>query len=444
MAVTNANPPQAAASAKERHAGVVLPAVDALLRDRAIRQAWTALWSSRLVVFAAGLLAVITLGTGGGARLVVDPAGVSRSFGALGNVLAAPAVRWDAIWYLKIAHAGYTSAPATRFFPLYPILVRLGSMFVGSAAIAGVGISVASLFVGLVIIHRLTVLELGRRTADLTVQLIAFSPLALYFSAVYSEALFLMLSAGTLYCARRRRWALAGVLGGLGALTRVTGILLFVPVLLMYLYGAETNTMPMVHESRLRPRHRVNRSVLWLGLIPLGTGLYSAYLWIAGFGPLSFVRSQTHFLHHELMLPVLTVWHAAQSAWLQLRLGMTGNAGVIAPHAPTIVGYAQSVVGFLAVLIALVGLVVALRRLPFPYVAYVLVGLLVPLSTPTVGDPLKGFPRYALVLFPLYMVIAQWAIERGVRRQAIVACGALMVLFTVQFATWHVVGSQVI
>ena len=43
----------------------------------------------------------------------------------LASELLAPLARWDAVWYLRIAHSGYGSSPArAAFFPLYPLLVR--------------------------------------------------------------------------------------------------------------------------------------------------------------------------------------------------------------------------------------------------------------------------------------------------------------------------------
>ncbi len=63
----------------------------------------------------------------GRSRGAFDPPGVTRGFGWLGDLLAAPAARWDSAWYLVIAHYGYrpelgsyTSA-RDAFFPLYPL-----------------------------------------------------------------------------------------------------------------------------------------------------------------------------------------------------------------------------------------------------------------------------------------------------------------------------------
>ena len=43
----------------------------------------------------------------GPVRKAFNPPGVTRGFGWLGDLLAAPAARWDAAWYLVIAHYGY-------------------------------------------------------------------------------------------------------------------------------------------------------------------------------------------------------------------------------------------------------------------------------------------------------------------------------------------------
>ncbi len=98
-------------------------------RTAALRDVWLACWSSRLLVWIAGSGAVAVLGFGP-VRHAFNPPGITRGFGWLGDVLAAPAARWDAAWYLVIAHYGYRpefgafTAPRDAFFPLYPLGVR--------------------------------------------------------------------------------------------------------------------------------------------------------------------------------------------------------------------------------------------------------------------------------------------------------------------------------
>lgn len=405
-------------------------------QSAALPAAWSAVWRSRLLIWVAGCLAVSVLGTAPGMATRFDPTGISSSFGIVGNVLAAPAVRGDAIWYLRIAHTGYFSLPASRFFPLYPLLIRVTAWLTGSPAVAGVAISIGALLIGLLVIHRLTVLELGARAADVTVELIAFGPTALFLSAVYTESLFVAISAATFYAARRGRWAIAGSLGALAALARVTGILLVVPVVLLFLYGPRCDAEPDRRESRLRPAYRVTPALLWAALIPAGTAAFSAYLMLQGYQPLAFFDAQTRLLHHGTMLPLITAWNGALSAWQQLKLGFEGTVGIVSQT--------QSLVGLIALGAAVLAFWGVCRRLPLAYAAYVAVGLLVPLSSPTVGDPFKGLARYETVLFPLYMAAAAWAGERGTRRPLLIGCAVLLVVFTAQFATWHIVGSQLL
>ena len=115
------------------------------------------------------------------------------------------------------------------------MLIRALGLLVGSDAVAGVVISVVSTAAALIMLHRLTELELGRKAADSAVLLIAFAPLSFFFTAVYTEALFFALSLGSVYAARRERWWLAAVLAGMAAVTRVTGVVLVIPLAIMRL-----------------------------------------------------------------------------------------------------------------------------------------------------------------------------------------------------------------
>src|SRR5258708_36746067 len=89
------------------------------------------------------------------------------------------------------------------------------SFLVSSQLVAGVLISLAAFAVGLLLLHTLVSLELGSDRADITVMLLAFCPMAYFFSAVYSESLYLALSVGCILQARRGSWLSAGLLGGL-------------------------------------------------------------------------------------------------------------------------------------------------------------------------------------------------------------------------------------
>src|SRR5579859_3549561 len=148
------------------------------------RTAWQATWTSRLVVFCSGVLAVLGFGNAPGWSRY-DPAHLTAHSVYFGNLLASPFARWDSVWYLAIAQGGYGhEASRTAFFPLYPLLLRGVGIVIGSDLVAGVLISLIAFMVGLVLLYRLVALELDHELARITVMLIAFCPMAYFFSAV--------------------------------------------------------------------------------------------------------------------------------------------------------------------------------------------------------------------------------------------------------------------
>jgi hypothetical protein len=92
-----------------------------------------------------------------------------------------------------------------------------------------------------------------------------------------------------------------------------------------------------------------------------------------------------------------------------------------------------------ATLVAIVPMLVgALRRLPLAYGLYALAALALPLSYPVEPQPLMSLPRFALVLFPLFLWLGWWA-ARGPRRLPALAGVflGLQLFAAAEFATWH-------
>jgi hypothetical protein len=391
--------------------------------------AWRALWTSRLLVWAAGLGAIAIWGVHAGHRAAFDPGGVTRPFGALGDLLVAPAARWDTVWYLDIANDGYGgSGDRAAFFPLYPLLVRAGGWLCGSPLLAGIVISLGAFLVALAALHRLAVIEVGADAARWTVLSLALFPGSLWFSAVYSESLFLMVSVGAVLCARRERWAAAGVLGALGAATRSAGLLLVIPLALLWF-------------DAYRARRAPARSVAWLAVVPLGLAAYCGYLAAIGEAAGAPFSAQDTW-HRSLAGPWAGVVDGATAAWdgaRQLVHGpppplyfdqAAGDAMAIGRHNIALL------VCLLAAVPALIG---ALRRLAPAHGAYALCALLLPLSYPVAPQPLMSLPRFEAVLYPLFLWLGWWlargpawrrVVVLGVFAAGLAACSAL-------FATWH-------
>jgi hypothetical protein len=59
-----------------------------------LRSTWSAVWRSRLLVWLVGAVAFVALGPAASVVPTFDPARLSVSLGSVGNVLAAPSVRW--------------------------------------------------------------------------------------------------------------------------------------------------------------------------------------------------------------------------------------------------------------------------------------------------------------------------------------------------------------
>jgi Mannosyltransferase (PIG-V) len=427
----------------------VVAAATELARDpsraAALRDAWRALWVSRALVWAAGVAAVAALGRSERWRLF-DPSGVTAPLGHPGDVLVAPAARWDAVWYLAIALDGYGDPLRTAFFPLYPLLVRVAgtpAAVVGDDRVAylltGVAVSVAALGAGLYVVHRLAALELGPRAARATVWLVALFPTAFAFSAVYTESLFLALSAGALYSGRLGRWRWAGALGALAAATRSTGLALVVPLAILYLWGPRADRPAARGRQGWRPRHALAPEAAWIALVPLGLAAYLGYLAIATGDPLAPFQVQDAW-YRELRGPLLGAWDGAVAAWAGARQLLSGSREHVyftaAGGDPFLVAV-HNLGNFIFLAGAAVALVGALRRLPAAYGAWALLAVAAPLSYPVGPEPLASLPRYLAVVFPLHMWLAAWATERGAERIVLAISGAGLIGLTVPFALWE-------
>ncbi len=270
----------------------------------------------------------------------------------------------------------------------------------GSDPLAGVAISTVSFVVALALLHRLTELELGRRAADVTVLLVALAPLSFFFTAVYTESLFLALSLGAVYAARRERWAVAAALSGLAAVTRVTGILLVLPLAIMF----------------LKEHRRPGRRLAWLLLVPAALAGFLVYLATTGFGLLApFAQEAGAQYQRSMTGSIETIVVAVRAAGAGLR---SLDAGPV--YQPTLGGPfsagAENILLLAVLAIAVLALVAAFRRLPLAYGAYAGAALLVCTWSPVAGQPLKSLDRYSLTIFPLWMAAGAWISDRRLTR----------------------------
>ena len=319
------------------------------------------------------------------------------------NLLLSVWGRWDAVHYLDIATQGYQGTDMA-FFPLFPFLIRVLGKLVGNHLVAGLLISNASFFFGLLFLYKLLEHEYDRSVARRAIFYISIFPSAVFFSAVYTESLFFMLTVASFYYLRSHRWWLAGAIGFFAAMTRVEGVLLVVPFAIEWY-------------SQYAPKLRQHLNDLFAGgLIPIGLIVYMAYLWVLVGDPLYFSHVQIHWNRH-FALP----WVSVINAFHKIAVATSGQ--VVAGQAIELT--------FTALMI---GVLIAGWKLLRPsYIAYMALSILIPMST----SSLMSMPRFALVLFPMYAILARDGEKPWVNNLIVAFFLPLLGLFTVLYADWY-------
>jgi Gpi18-like mannosyltransferase len=319
------------------------------------------------------------------------------------NVLLAVWGRWDAVHYLDIATQGYQGTNMA-FFPLFPLLIRAVGSLAGNHLVAGLLISNVSFFIALLYLYKLLQYEYDRAVARRAIFYVSIFPTSVYFNAVYTESLFFMLTVASFYYMRARMWWVAGILGFFAALTRVEGVLLIVPFVIEW-FG-RYRAAPVRGLYNLIPG----------AFIPLGLALYMAYLWVLTADPLYFSHVQIHWNRH-LAWPWVSIINAFT------KLGHATNGTVVATQSLEI--------AFTALIIAV--LLGGWHSLRTSYIAYMALSLLIPMST----SNLMSMPRFALVLFPMFAIMARWGERPWVNNVILAFSLPLLGLFTVLFTNWY-------
>jgi hypothetical protein len=257
--------------------------------------------------------------------------------------------------------------------------------------VAGLAVSNLACFAALMVLYRLTALELGAATAERTVWYLVAFPTAFFLSAAYNASLFVLLVAGCLYAMRRGHWWVAGALGGLASATRAGGVLLVFAFAIEY-----------VRQNGFSPR-RLFPHGLAVALIPSGVAAFSLYCWRALGDPLAFSHAQEKW-YRTYEWPWISLWRTVQEA---------RKPQLLAEY---------SVVNFidLAAALAFLALIVLcfvgpwrLRRDQWYLLGYAIPALLLPLVVPATDErPLISMARHVLDVIPAFMVLGRIGANR--------------------------------
>ncbi|MFH0853372.1 MAG: glycosyltransferase family 39 protein [bacterium] len=320
--------------------------------------------------------------------------------------------RWDSGWYSKIVEQGYSiKGPQSSvvFAPLYPAVIRAVNPIVGNHWVAGLIISNLSFIVALLIILRLARLYLNKTAARLTIVYLLIFPTSLFYSAYYSESLFLLWSSLSVYFYLKKRYFLTGLFGLFASLTRVVGIALFAA----YIIG-----LVWQQKDKLK---KITKEVLWVLLIPLGLIVFSIILHIQVGQPLAWLTYQSG-------------WNGWDSSLVSFILsGSDGFMQIYNWQYLDIIVSAVLLVFFIFFITKLAKRQDIDKALP----AYSIILVMLPFS----NGSFISLARYMVVAFPTFMMLADYSQRSGIANRLILfLSSALLVVYSVLFHNWYWVG----
>lgn len=292
---------------------------------------------------------------------------------------------FDGVHYLHKATSTLFLEP--RFLPLYPLLISVlslhfwhGSVMVWPL-IAALGISWGALCSAIFLLYNLIRSEYSHEVALWTVVLLLSFPTSFFFAGMYTESLFLCVAVGALWYARKSRWGTSFFLISVASMIRLPGILLVVPILFSW-------TQWMLREKRVITFSKI----LPVGLIFLPLLTMMVLLWQQTGDPLIFVHAHGALANGRatasLVFPAVTVW----------RYG-----SILFSVSPFLFEWWIALFELASVTLAGFSLYWMVRlKLPVMYLLYSVCMLFLPVFSGT----FTGFPRYLVVVFPVFLVLA--------------------------------------
>lgn len=325
--------------------------------------------------------------------------------------------RNDVNWYRDIAIKGYTNVKSTAFFPLFPLLIRLGTYVTGlNGFYVGVFISNVAWFVLLIVLFQLVREDFDEKRAQATILYLSLFPTSFFFATSYTEAPFLCLALLSFYHLRRGHWWLAALFAFFAGLTRSAGVFLALPFCYEYM-----------RQRQFRVRE-IRFNAISVFLIPLGIILFAGYCYMTFGDPLAFSHAQSFWLRQ-----LSTPWYGVVMALVDARRSALLAFGGIRNLLDT--GCVLFV--FFLLLLGSFGP----WRLGKEQASYLILAwtfYVFVLLFPVHGDfPLQSMPRYMLEIFPAFIILAGFDRVPFIRLNYFLVSGVLLFVMMTQFLTGH-------
>jgi hypothetical protein len=176
-------------------------------------------------------------------------------------------IEWDSRPYLFLSEHGYVThgieAVSIAYFPLFPFFIRLNPLFWISPFVSAITVAILFSWLGHVFfIKWLQARGLPRHRVMRVFLLLCFSPITVFFIRIYTEPLFLFLTAFFLFSLEKKSYRAAVAAGLLASAARNVGLTFILPYL-GYLYQD-------VGFSK-----KEWKKYCWALLMPIGFGIYS-------------------------------------------------------------------------------------------------------------------------------------------------------------------------
>jgi hypothetical protein len=241
--------------------------------------------------------------------------------------------------------------------------------------LAGLLISNVAAILAVLLFYRLVFEEFDDQgLAKRAITYLVFFPTGFFLLVPYTESLTLLFTILSIYEARHGRWVTAGISGLACSLSRPQGVLVSI------LLAAEA-----IRQYR-RGVHPPVSSLLALSMPPIGLAAFLVWRSIAGFPSLNAV----HYSPWQRIttIPFVVVFETFQR--------------IIRSTATTIEYVDLAIVILMLFLGALM-----VKRMPLPYTLYFWVALVFNLSQFRIPQPISSQARFALLLFPAFIILGQ-------------------------------------
>ncbi|MEO6013330.1 MAG: hypothetical protein ABIQ30_07075 [Devosia sp.] len=205
---------------------------------------------------------------------------------------------YDCNAYERLALNGYEGRPDGfdkgdannwAFFPLYSILAWAVSRITGLSVLVAGSILTNLLTVWAAIISW-SLFDRNLRAYFLFCFFLFLGPFSYYFTTLYTEALFILLSVAGFVLLRQRDYVTAGVTGALMSATRSTGLLFMAAILIAAFQNhlRDGGTAGSFFKSLWRRTDLL----LAVALVPIGVSCFAVYLWVHSGDALAFQHIQ--------------------------------------------------------------------------------------------------------------------------------------------------------